>query len=281
MFTIAGGKQVNSSRWLWRVTGLAAMLSALLLACGFAYAIKDILYPQSSELLVSPPADKSDNGLRKADKLQIVALGDSLTRGTGDQSGKGYVGEVKELLANALNKPVYVIANYSVNGYTTKQLWNDIVNKSEVPVSIARADIVMLTIGGNDLFGLVTGNGNPLENGGRELNPEQVRKQLPDALARLKQILDKVAELNPRAPIFYIGLYNPFEDFDESKQSSLIIDEWNRGAFEVANRYSNMKVIPTSDLFKGRLADYLYSDHFHPNQEGYRMIAERILQNLR
>jgi lysophospholipase L1-like esterase len=272
---------VNSSRLLWRVTGLAALLSAVLLACGFAYAVKDILYPQGSGLLVSPPADKPDSRLPTADKLQIVALGDSLTRGTGDQSGKGYVGEVKDLLAEVLKKPVYVIANYSVNGYTTKQLWNDISNKSEVPASIAKADIVMLTIGGNDLFGLVTGNGNPLENGGAELNPEQVRKQLPDALARLKQILDKIAELNPRAPIFYIGLYNPFEDFDQSKQSSLIIDEWNRGAFEIANRYPNLKVVPTSDLFKGRLADYLYTDHFHPNQEGYRLIAERIMQNLR
>jgi lysophospholipase L1-like esterase len=38
-------------------------------------------------------------------------------------------------------------------------------------------------------------------------------------------------------------------------------------------------VIPTFDLFQGR-PDRLASDRFHPNREGYRAIADRVIQTL-
>jgi len=271
-----------SSRMIWRITGAAALLSTLLFVTGFVYAMKDILYPAASELVLPPVEAPAENLLTDADKIQIVVLGDSLTRGTGDQSGQGgYVGRVKEYLEKNTDKPVYVLNNFSVNGYRTDQLLKDIKERSEVPASIAKADLVMLTIGGNDIFGLAMGNGIPTgADGAAEIRPEDIRQRMPEAVSRLREILDTIAALNSRAAILYIGLYNPFIDMDTTGEASLIIDEWNREAFKVANQYRNMTVVPTHDLFERHALKYLYSDHFHPNQDGYQRIAERIIQAL-
>jgi lysophospholipase L1-like esterase len=40
-----------------------------------------------------------------------------------------------------------------------------------------------------------------------------------------------------------------------------------------------VSTIPVFDLFQGR-ADRLAVDRFHPNRDGYRTIAERVIQSL-
>jgi lysophospholipase L1-like esterase len=46
------------------------------------------------------------------------------------------------------------------------------------------------------------------------------------------------------------------------------------------NTYPNMILVPTADLFEQNLTKYMYTDHFHPNQEGYQRMAERAVQAL-
>jgi lysophospholipase L1-like esterase len=109
-------------------------------------------------------------------------------------------------------------------------------------------------------------------------NPKGAEERLPEALKRLEQILDRIAKLNSTATIIYVGLYHPFLDMDPMREGSLVIQKWNVAAFEIAHRYPNIIVVPTSDLFELNLNKYLYTDHFHPNQDGYERIAERIAQ---
>jgi lysophospholipase L1-like esterase len=39
-------------------------------------------------------------------------------------------------------------------------------------------------------------------------------------------------------------------------------------------------IVPTYDLFQGRTKDLLFSDHFHPNNKGYTLMANRLLQDV-
>ncbi|MDF2724224.1 MAG: lipase [Paenibacillus sp.] len=238
------------------------------------YAVNDVMNPQPAEYL-------SDEQPRQPTEtkttIDIVALGDSLSVGTGDISGKGYVQNVREKLAAATGKQVNVIGNYAVNGARTDQLLSALQEAKGIPYGIERADVVLFTMGGNDLFAI---GRDVLGAQAEDLSPSKVRERMPEPLKRLEQIMTKLASLNPKAKIVYVGVYNPFYDNPEMRPASVYVQEWNAEAFNIANRFDNIVYVPTFDLFQMNFNKYIYSDHFHPNQEGYVRIAERVVQAL-
>ncbi|WP_028548611.1 GDSL-type esterase/lipase family protein [Paenibacillus sp. UNC451MF] len=269
-----------STRFLWRTVGLAALLSTLLCVFGFVYAINQIIFPSKTEQTEAAAPQETvkpkESSFAAKDKIQIVAIGDSLSAGTGDLSGRGYVGQTKEKLEKQFGKPVFILNNFAIPGFKTSDILKDMAAKKDMGSAIAQADLILLTAGGNDLFeggqGIFSGQSD------EGFNPKAALDRMPEALQRLGQILDTLAKQNPNAVICYVGLYHPFLDLDEKREGSLLIQKWNQAAFEITNRYPHMVVVPTADLFELNLNKYLYTDHFHPNQDGYERIAERIAQ---
>ena len=264
------------SRHIWAAVGSSALIATVLLAAGLVYAIQDIVNPQPAHYEGSPAAGAE--APEEDPSIEIVALGDSLSAGIGDASGKGYVQNVKEMLADAEDKPVNVIGNYAKPGYTTGQLLNDLQTQQGFAYAIGKADIVLLTIGGNDLFAI---GQDVMQSQTEGLDPAKVRERMPEPLSRLEQILEKLSSMNPKATIVYVGVYNPFYDLPEMREASVYVQEWNDQAFRIANRLPNAVVVPTFDLFQLNLSNYLYSDHFHPNRDGYVRMAERVVQALK
>jgi len=78
-----------------------------------------------------------------------------------------------------------------------------------------------------------------------------------------------------------VGLYHPFMEFDPTKQGASWIGKWNDAVFQAANRYPNVKVVPTYDLFQDHWRELLYTDHFHPNGAGYEEMAARVIQVIK
>lgn len=226
-----------------------------------------------------PKLEASRPYVADGSKINIVALGDSLTEGVGDISTKGYVKQVQEKLTARNGKPVYVLNNFAVSGYRTDQLLNDLTQKKkQIGQALAEADLIMLTIGGNDIF---NGGKGIFDNPTQEFNVQAALERMPEALIRLDKILKIVGEANPRAKIMYIGLYHPFLDIDANRDGSAVVEKkWNNAAFGLANRYPNMIMVPTYDLFRLNGRGYLADDHFHPNGKGYERIADRIVNIL-
>ncbi|MFB0844911.1 GDSL-type esterase/lipase family protein [Paenibacillus oleatilyticus] len=291
---------MRSTRWLWRTVGFAALLSTVLCAVGFAYGINQIIFPKpvardATEAPQQPAAKPKTDNWEAKDQIRIVALGDSLSAGTGDLSGKGYVGDVRDKLEKQLGKPVFVYNNFAIPGYRTADLLKDWDKKADIAKSLAEADLVLLTIGGNDLFQGGAGifgpgdgaeapkstPGSPDQEAGAGFNPKAAAERIPDALKSLEQIFDRVSKASPHARIFYVGLYHPFLDLDPQREGAPLIQQWNAAAFDLANRYPNITLVPTYDLFELNLNKYLYTDHFHPNQDGYDRIADRIVDILK
>jgi lysophospholipase L1-like esterase len=273
---------MSSTRFIWRTVGTASALAALLFAFGFGYAVRTILDPGSA-LGASPASAKPDaaadtaraGSLAARAKINIVALGDSLTAGTGDISGKGYVNRVKDKLAAQFGKPAYVLNNLAVPGYRTDQLLAQLQNKPVLD-AVKQADLVLLTIGGNDI-----NQGTDASGQGTAIDFKKAQDNLPGAEARLDAILAKLAETNPNALIVYISLYYPYLDLDQERQGPPIVEAFNQSAFLAANKRPNVIVVPTYDLFALGGTKYLFTDHFHPNGDGYERIADRIAQVLK
>ncbi|GFN30723.1 GDSL-type esterase/lipase family protein [Paenibacillus xylaniclasticus] len=272
---------------VWRTIGLISLISTLLFLCGFSIALKDILAPTDrSPFSVETEEETVKAGrLDDSQEIRITALGDSLTKGTGDSKGEGYVKQVLKLMEDKYKKPVILINNLAINGLRADQLNNKLATDQGVRLAVSEADIILMTIGGNDLFQYAQGAGD--EDGTQrsagqsgDLSLIELQANMTEGVKRLQRTMELLNEINPTARVVYVGLYNPFYDVQDLRDGSLQVQDWNRQAYDVIHQYPNMRLVPTFDLFEANLSRYLSSDHFHPNHEGYAAIAERIVQTL-
>ncbi|AQQ66061.1 MULTISPECIES: SGNH/GDSL hydrolase family protein [Bacillus] len=251
-----------------KVILLITIVSFCLFAYGFVSGVNDVLNPKASNLIKKTDVVAKEK--KKMGTLQIVSLGDSLTRGVGDKEGIGYVGRMKEDLQKDYKQKI-ALTNLAVSGAKMPDLLKQIESNG-AQYSIKQADVIVLTIGGNDLF--------PGWESLGKIDLETYRPDTETFQNEAKKIIEEIRKLNTDSPIFWLGLYNPFEDVEDLKGSSNIVVDWNASLEKLALNDKNVYITPTFDLFQNRGKDLLYSDHFHPNEVGYTYMAERLVQNV-
>ncbi|MEI2665603.1 SGNH/GDSL hydrolase family protein [Rossellomorea sp. LJF3] len=206
--------------------------------------------------------------------LKVVSIGDSLTQGVGDSTKNGgYVPYLEKSLETLDGVKDAQFHNYGVRGNRTDQLLKRL-KKEDVKSSIKESDLVMITIGGNDVMKIFRENLSHLK---LEVFQEEKRQyQL-----RLKEIIETIRSYNPDAGIVLVGLYNPFNtwfsDIDEVNQ---VIHNWNEASIQVLAGYDKTLFVKIEDLFIDAGDTLLYEDYFHPNDEGYKLIADRMFTDL-
>lgn len=251
-----------------KVILLITIASFCLFAYGFVSGVNDVLNPKASNLIKKTDVVAKEK--KKMGTLQIVSLGDSLTRGVGDKEGIGYVGRMKEDLQKDYKQKI-ALTNLAVSGAKMPDLLKQIESNG-AQYSIKQADVIVLTIGGNDLF--------PGWESLGKIDLETYRPDTETFQNEAKKIIEEIRKLNTDSPIFWLGLYNPFEDVEDLKGSSNIVVDWNASLEKLALNDKNVYITPTFDLFQNRGKDLLYSDHFHPNEVGYTYMAERLVQKV-
>ena len=251
-----------------KVILLITIASFCLFAYGFVSGVNDVLNPKASSLIKKTDVVAKEK--KKTGTLQVVSLGDSLTRGVGDKEGIGYIGRMKEDLQKDYKQKV-ALTNLAVSGAKMPDLLKQI-ESSGAQYSIKQADVIVLTIGGNDLF--------PGWESLGKIDLETYRPDTETFQNEAKKIIEQIRKLNTDSPIFWLGLYNPFEDVEDLKGSSNIVVDWNASLEKLAINNKNVYITPTFDLFQNRGKDLLYSDHFHPNEVGYTYMADRLVQNV-
>lgn len=293
--TAHGGIALNDSKWTWRAVSLISIATTMILLVGFVYAVKDVLYPKGAATLTILPEQTAAPVSATGEAIRIVALGDSLAKGTGDNDGSGYVKRTLDGLT-AKGSKTSLIGNMGINGLTTAGLQSKLQQEG-VKYALRQSNVILVSIGGNDLFrgSDLLGSGSEGQQiatpdtespevgteGTGEITPESLLAALPEAAKRLNTILERISEINPEAQIYYLGLYNPFGDVPELLvPGNQAVTAWNNAAMDIINKHSNMTLVPTFDLFNRHLDKYLSSDHFHPNGDGYQRISERVMQAL-
>ncbi|PFG13128.1 SGNH/GDSL hydrolase family protein [Bacillus sp. es.036] len=219
-------------------------------------------------------AFQEEPDLDEPKKIRIVGLGDSLTKGVGDHAKEGYIGYVSDKYFEKDQDATVTLKNYAITGSETKDLLKRLEQET-VRNGVQKADYIFLTIGGNDLFGVV-------KNHFMNLDQQFFTLQKKIYLENLTTILATIRNLNPDAPIYFTGLFNPFSKaFGDIPEMNEIVDDWNQGSRSTVSDTTDATFVPVADLFLESEENLLYEDAFHPNDDGYHLMGDRIVSYLK
>lgn len=265
------------------LTGFAFFLVSLLLFI----VIFSVLIPKSDTELT-----KEDFLAQEATPFNYVAIGDSLTEGVGDTTSQGgFVPLLAQSLTDTYDYQV-TDSNYGVSGNTSKQILQRMQEKTDIQKSLAKVDMMTLTVGGNDVMAVIRKNLT-------SLSVSSFTKPAKFYQKRLRQIIELARAENEDLPIYILGIYNPFYlNFPDMTEMQEIVDNWNDATESVTEEYDNVYFVPINDeLYKGIngeegivstsgdqttvINDALFSgDHFHPNNIGYQIMSDVTMEKI-
>ena len=207
-------------------------------------------------------------------EIRLVGIGDSLTKGVGDElKREGYIGRFRSELLHYKGIEDVILTNTALRGRRSDQLLK-LLDDGDINYAIRNADIMMITIGGNDMMKIVKKDLFNLKVGPFEKGLVAFEKNYNKIIANIRKI-------NSDGKIVLIGLYNPLtlvgEEFDEFNK---IIEDWNSTIKSIAESDENACFIPIDDLFNTNANLVYHTDFFHPNSKGYQLIEETIIRSL-
>lgn len=244
------------------------------------------LLPSAEPVMTKPST--SD----KKKVVTYVAIGDSLTKGVGDST---YQGGFVPLLAQSLSNESgleFKAINYGVSGNTSSQILSRMQEKKEIRKDLKRAQLLTITVGGNDLRKAILEDTSNLDLDRFEKASKAYEKNL-------KQIIELARKDNPDLPVYVVGIYNPlYLNFPDLTELQTLVDQWNQRTEVTLSAYQGVYFVPVNDLlYKGIdgksgvteselgketvTNDALYDeDSFHPNNTGYEIIKEAVLEKI-
>ncbi|SDQ21966.1 Lysophospholipase L1 [Streptococcus equinus] len=263
--------------------GFAFFLASLLLFI----VVFNLLIPKSDQELT-----KKDFLAQEAKHFNYVAVGDSLTEGVGDTTNQGgFVPLLSQAMTDTYNYQV-TYSNYGISGNTSQQILSRMKKQEAIQKSLAKADMMTLTVGGNDVMAVIRKHLT-------QLSVSTFKKPATAYQKRLRQIIELARSENEDLPIYVLGIYNPFYlNFPEMTEMQEIIDNWNESTESVTDEYDNVYFVPINDqLYKGIdgeegivstsgdqttvINDALFSgDHFHPNNIGYQIMSDVTMEKI-
>lgn len=244
------------------------------------------LLPSAGPVMTKPSASAPKK------TVTYVAIGDSLTKGVGDSTNQGgFVPLLAQSLTNETGLEFKAI-NYGVAGNTSSQILTRMQEKKEIRKDLKQAQLLTITVGGNDLRKAI------LEDTSN-LDLDRFDKPSKTYVKNLKQIIELARKDNPDLPIYVVGIYNPlYLNFPDLTELQTLVDQWNQRTEDTLSAYQGVYFVPINDLlYKGIdgksgvteselgketvTNDALYDeDSFHPNNTGYEIIKEAVLEKI-
>lgn len=229
----------------------------------------------------------------------ITVLGDSISTGYGlDDSQLSYCGYLQEYFDADLD-------NFAKDGRQTSELLEQIENDDDVRNSLENADLICVTIGGNDVLQIFLDAMSELKTRGGNTSGEQfefsqefvqsfimkfasaIGPAAAQAGENITDIHEQIRELNPDAPVIMQTVYNPFETDDEKLNSIMKpLKTFTALYLGVINNAVKQQPAVIADIHeKFDENSWLFTNikefDIHPNYVGHMLIAEEIIQNLK
>lgn len=252
---------------------ILAFLSTIIFSVGFIASLKVTSSSSTNTISKENAATLVQNDQAKElnnNSYNILVMGDSLAKGTGDEKGQGFTNDFVSLWKTKVTKDIKV-NNIAVNGDTSTGLLQ-IVKNDQTLKAVESSKIIFISIGGNEVKNFQASD--------LSSDSTNVKETEDTYLENLKNIFKYIRSKNKNSIIVFIGLYNPFEK-DTTLDKIKLLNDWNYQTEQLIYQDPNSIFIPTHDLFKYNLDKYLSADNFHPNAAGYDAISKRIFETLK
>jgi len=258
---------------IWFTILTVSLLGLILFSIGFYQAINVTIAssPQSStnSPLPQTPGESTKLPSKRVNSFQVLILGDSIAKGTGDEKGKGFSGYLPESFKNDTSKEI-LVNNAGIDGLESLGLLEQVQNRS-LDKTITESDLILISIGGNDIKSLLSLN---------DLAKEDAFNTRQDSyLNTLRETLKILRTNSPNSLIIFLGLYNPYEKAN-SIENTRLLNTWNYNTQQLVEEDGKGIFIPTYDLLKFNLARYIARDGLHPNSAGYQALSNRISKSV-
>lgn len=300
---------LSGVKFLKKLRNLALIIILVLLALSAGY-----WYHLDQQSNPSTPV-RHERVVKK--HIKLVAIGDSLTYGQGDEDKNGgYVGIIKNKIEKKYHTRV-TTANYGVSGDRSDQILARFNNQKKIREDIKHADVITMTVGGNDLM-------QTLEKEVTDSKEDEITAAVNKAgqtyQQKLVRLLTVIRRENRHAPIFVVSIYNPvYAYFANVTVISRSIAQWNKITEETVGQTDNAyfvdinhllsygqyktskqrQALAAQDKQKGSLFNqkqviniqkhgtknlnkYISpEDNFHPNHEGYEQMAKKLFASMK
>ena len=242
--------------------------------------------PPTSESF--PPASTLPAG-----PVTLVAIGDSLTAGDGDDSGLGYTGRLLEMTSTV--RPDTQITNLGKSGWSSDALINGdqgftgqlprAASELEAAISQGRNAVALVWIGSNDLWYLYEYGGEGSDENDN-LDAERFSANMDMILSQLRstgaQVIIALLDDQTKRPIAIRGeAFVSITPAELDRMSAQVV-RYNEIITAKAEQYGALTVdFYATDIFTNPVT--LYDDGNHPNPAGYDIIAQKwfdVLQGL-
>tara|TARA_Y100001960_G_scaffold244912_1_gene259484 strand:+ start:2252 stop:2869 length:618 start_codon:yes stop_codon:yes gene_type:complete len=200
--------------------------------------------------------------------MKIVCIGSSSVEGIGDSKGYGWTGRLNEYLQENSSTNEYRVFNLGLKGDFLKGT----INRYNSEAILRRPHLVIVFTGSNDC--ITHFNGSDIV---KSPNKDDYTKQWDDFLLELKKADHKTLILGPTmvnekaGPLHYNGLDMTFKNDDLAEYNNVL-----KGLCKT----HDINFLEQFNLFADNIEDLSF-DFVHPNDKGYDMLFNNLLQYLK
>lgn len=314
---------LDRMRKVWEVVKIVLVLA--IVGGGAFWGLNHVLHPAPATTTTTTTKKATKSTKKTTAKkptvahkksIKLVAVGDSLTEGVGDEAEGGYVGQIKQTLTSK-QKLTVSTTNAGKSGDRSDQILARINQSKALQDKIAAADVLTVTVGGNDLLQTLEGS---ITSNNTTKNDATVTRAQNTYAQKLTKLFDKLKTLNANASIFVFSIYNPiYVNFPNVTAITQYVDQWNHqtettlasyphayfmdintamshGQYKTAaqikqleksstntdlTKITNSKALGTALTAESKDNDLISnSDNFHPNKRGYQVFTTKLYNTM-
>ena len=295
------------------------LLIVVVLAGAVFFGVNYVMHPKTSDATTNQTTSKTKTAKKTTPHkkaIKLVAVGDSLTEGVGDESEGGYVGQIKQTLKKKQGLTV-TTTNAGKSGDRSDQILARINKSKTLQQQIADADVITVTVGGNDLLQTLEGS---LTSNNTAKNNSTVAKAQTTYATKLTTLFNKLQSLNKTASVFVFSIYNPvYVNFPNVTSITHYISQWNDQTQTTSSHYAHTYFMDINETMshgqyktaaqirrltkaatdttltnltstsaissalatKSKTNDLISTaDNFHPNKKGYRVFTNKLYTTM-